>query len=60
MAASPQNALPENLLAPSIGFRACSARTPAARPCGVIDKTAGGKLVFPYDAVHVDFMRKAA
>ncbi len=28
--------------------------------CGVIDKTADGKLVFPYDAVHVDFMLKAA
>ena len=28
--------------------------------CGVIDKTADGKLVFPYDAVHVNFMLKAA
>lgn len=28
--------------------------------CGVIEKTADGKLVFPYDAVHVDFMLKAA
>jgi len=23
---------------------------------GVLDKTASGKVVFPYDAVHVDFM----
>ena len=28
--------------------------------CGVIDKTADGKLSFPYDAVHVDFILKAA
>ena len=27
---------------------------------GLIDKTADGKVVFPYDAVHVDFMIKAA
>lgn len=27
---------------------------------GLIDKTAWGKLSFPYDAVHVDFMLKAA
>ncbi len=28
--------------------------------CGVIDKTAEGKLLFPYDAIHVDFWMKAA
>jgi predicted transcriptional regulator len=28
--------------------------------CGVIDKTPDGKLLFPYDAVHVDFVMKAA
>ena len=28
--------------------------------CGVIDKTADGKLHFPYDAVHVDFMLQKA
>lgn len=28
--------------------------------CGLLDKTADGKLHFPYDAVHVDFMLKAA
>ena len=28
--------------------------------CGVIDKTPDGKLLFPYDAVHVDFTFKAA
>jgi predicted transcriptional regulator len=29
--------------------------------CGVIDKTADGKIEFPYDAVHVDFtLEKAA
>jgi predicted transcriptional regulator len=27
---------------------------------GLIDKTDDGKFVFPYDAVHVDFMIKAA
>ena len=24
--------------------------------CGVLDKTEDGKIVFPFDAVHVDFM----
>ena len=24
--------------------------------CGVLDKTSEGKIEFPYDAVHVDFM----
>lgn len=28
--------------------------------CGVLDKTADGKIEFPYDAVHVDFLLKAA
>ena len=28
--------------------------------CGVIDKTPDGKLLFPYDVVHVDFMLEAA
>ncbi|WP_295433413.1 transcriptional regulator [uncultured Thiodictyon sp.] len=28
--------------------------------CGVIDKSADGKLLFPYDLVHVEFMLKAA
>ena len=28
--------------------------------CGVLDKTDEGKIEFPYDAVHVDFMLKAA
>ena len=28
--------------------------------CGVLDKTEDGKIVFPYDTVHVDFMLKAA
>ena len=27
---------------------------------GVLDKTADGKIVFPYDTVHVDFVLKAA
>lgn len=27
---------------------------------GVLDKTPDGKLEFPYDAVHVDFMVRAA
>ena len=27
---------------------------------GLIDKTEDGKVVFPYDAVHVDFMIQAA
>jgi predicted transcriptional regulator len=27
---------------------------------GVLDKTDDGKIVFPYDAVHVDFTVKAA
>ena len=28
--------------------------------CGVLDKTDDGKIEFPFDAVHVDFMLKAA
>lgn len=28
--------------------------------CGLVNKTADGKLHFPYDAVHVDFELKAA
>ncbi len=28
--------------------------------CGVLDKTADGKIEFAYDAVHVDFLLKAA
>ena len=28
--------------------------------CGVLDKTADGETEFPYDAVHVDFLLKAA
>lgn len=27
---------------------------------GIVDKTASGKIVFPYDAIHVDFVLKAA
>ena len=27
---------------------------------GILEKTADGQIVFPYDAVHVDFMLKAA
>lgn len=28
--------------------------------CGLLDKTDTGKVIFPYDAVHVDFMLRAA
>ncbi|TWH76267.1 putative transcriptional regulator [Azomonas agilis] len=28
--------------------------------CGVLEKTPDGQLEFPYDAVHVDFMVRAA
>ena len=28
--------------------------------CGLLDKTESGKVIFPYDAVHVDFMLQAA
>ncbi len=27
---------------------------------GVLDRTDDGRVVFPYDAVHVDFMLKVA
>ena len=27
---------------------------------GLLDKTEDGKIVFPYDAIHVDFIVKAA
>lgn len=40
--------------------RAVHADAQALAKAGVIDKTAEGKLSFPYDAVHVDFMLKAA
>ena len=28
--------------------------------CGLLDKTGNGKVLFPYDAVHVDFILRAA
>jgi predicted transcriptional regulator len=28
--------------------------------CGVLEKTDGGQVIFPYDMVHVDFMLDAA
>lgn len=28
--------------------------------CGLLDKTDSGRVVFPYDVVHVDFMLRAA
>ena len=28
--------------------------------CGLVDKTESGKVLFPYDVIHVDFMLKAA
>jgi len=28
--------------------------------CGLLDKTDSGKVIFHYDAVHVDFMLRAA
>jgi len=28
--------------------------------CGLLDKTDNGKVLFPYDAVHVDFKLRAA
>ena len=28
--------------------------------CGLLDKTDSGKVLFPYDAVHVDFILRAA
>ena len=28
--------------------------------CGLLDKTDSGRIVFPYDAIHVDFMLRAA
>lgn len=28
--------------------------------CGLLDKTESGKVIFPYDAVHVDFVLRAA
>jgi predicted transcriptional regulator len=27
--------------------------------CGLVDKTKTGKVIFPYDALHVDFMLQA-
>jgi hypothetical protein len=32
----------------------------ALQNCGLLDKTGNEKLIFPYAAVHVDFMLKAA
>ncbi len=28
--------------------------------CGLLDKTGNGKVLFPYDAVHMDFILRAA
>lgn len=36
--------------------RAVHADVHALLNCGVLDKTSDGKITFPYDAVHVDFM----
>lgn len=38
--------------------RAVHADAQALVQCGLVDKSKGGKLHFPYDAVHVDFMLK--
>jgi predicted transcriptional regulator len=32
----------------------------ALMACGIVEKTERGKVVFPYDAVHVDFLLLAA
>jgi predicted transcriptional regulator len=32
----------------------------ALMACGIVEKTERGKVVFPYDAVHVDFLLQAA
>jgi predicted transcriptional regulator len=32
----------------------------ALRNCGLLDKANSGKVLFPYDAVHVDFTLRAA
>ena len=32
----------------------------ASLHCGLLDKTGNGKMLFPYDAVHVDFILRAA
>ena len=40
--------------------RAVHADTHALLACGVLDKTADGKVEFPYDSVHVDFMLEKA
>ncbi|MDR2878197.1 MAG: DNA-binding protein [Chromatiales bacterium] len=40
--------------------RAVHADAQALASCGLVDKFADGKLHFPYDAVHVDFMLTAA
>jgi predicted transcriptional regulator len=32
----------------------------ALQLCGLLDKTDSGKVLFPYDAVHVDFILRAA
>ncbi|CDH44693.1 MAG: DNA-binding protein [Candidatus Competibacteraceae bacterium] len=40
--------------------KAVHADVTALLNAGVLDKTEDGKIVFPYDAVHVDFMLKAA
>ena len=36
--------------------RAVHSDVHALLKCGVLDKTSDGKIEFPYDAVHVDFM----
>ena len=36
--------------------RAVHSDVHALLACGILDKTAEGKIEFPYDAVHVDFL----
>lgn len=40
--------------------KAAHADVHALLDAGLIDRTADGRIVFPYDTIHVDFMLKAA
>lgn len=40
--------------------KAVHADVMALRKAGIVEKTAEGKIHFPYDAIHVDFVMKAA
>jgi hypothetical protein len=43
-----------------LDFKAVHGDVKALLLCGLLEQTGSGKVIFPYDAVHVDFVLRAA